>query len=124
MSAKTQNEIVYAESGVGTLAPYIYKRQLKYFRKLKNNCISNPTSTLSIIFTEAMNSNTMFLRHYKKLDESFTTPHECYKFYDEKYKTEAREKIQEKFESDINSILGTYKTLTSYHIIIRDQWRQ
>ena len=53
----------------------------------------------------------MFLRHYKKLDESFTTPHECYKFHDEKYKMEAHEKMQQKFESDSDSILGTYKRI-------------
>ena len=56
-----------------------------------------------------MNSNTKFLKHYKILDEKFPTPDEYYKFYAEQHKTNIYDKIQEKYDQDIDSMLGTYK---------------
>ena len=75
---------------------------------MKSDCAKNPTSSISHIFLHAMNSNTTFLRHYKKLDQKFATPDECYRFHVKLHETQLRTKIQQKYDSDEDSILGTY----------------
>ena len=105
----TPNKIVYLESGYRTLQPMVYKRQLNFFRKVKNDCETDATSSIAKLFTLGMNSNTKFLKHYKILDEKFTAPDEYYKFYAEQHKTKIYDKIQEKYDQDIDSMLGTYK---------------
>ena len=111
VSRNTPNEIIYTETGYVPLKPIIYKRQLKFFRKMKRDCENNPQSSISRLFKHAVDSNTTFLRHYKKLDEKFTTPQECFKYYIEVCKSEMQQKIQEKYESDADSLLGTYKRI-------------
>ena len=107
----TPNEIVYIESGHRNTQPMIYKRQLKHFQKVKEDCLKNPTSTIAKIITSGMNSNTKFLRHYRKLDEKFSTPEECYEYHINEHNTKMSTKIQEKYDSDVDSILGTYKCI-------------
>ena len=46
VSKNTPNEIVYVESGFHNLKPLIYKRQLKFFQKVKQDCANNPNSTI------------------------------------------------------------------------------
>ena len=55
-----------------------------------------------------MDSNLIFLRHYKQLDQKFTTPDNCYNYYLTEHQTGTRAKIQAKYDLDNNSILGTY----------------
>ena len=78
----SSNDIIYTESGIVNLKPMIYKRQLKYFRKLKDECISNPNTSIAKIFLKAYNDNTPFIRRYKKLDAQFITEDNCYDFYE------------------------------------------
>ena len=52
--------------------------------------------------------NTTFLRHYKKLDQQFEEPQDCYNHYVREYETQMFEKIRAKYNSDRDSILGTY----------------
>ena len=111
VSSSTPNEIVYIESGYQTLKPLIFKRQLKFFRKIMEDCEANPQSTISQLYALALQSNTQFLRHYKKLDAAFNTPRHCFNHYAQIQKTESELKIQNKFESDPDSILGTYKRI-------------
>ena len=108
VSRTCSNEIVYIESGCDTLKPTIYKRQLKFYRKLKVDCMNNPESPISRLLNDALQSNTSFLRHYKKLDGTFTTPVKCFKHYQDIQKREAKEKILQKLSDDPDSILGTY----------------
>ena len=107
----TPNEIVYIESGHKNTQPMIYKRQLKHFRKVKEDCLNNSNSTIAKIITLGMDSNTKFLKHYKTLDEKFPTPEACYEYYINEHNTKISSKIQDKFDSDIDSILGTYKRI-------------
>ena len=99
---------VYMESGFANLKPMIYKRQLSFFRKFKENCNANPKSSISNVFSQAMNSNVTFLRHYKQLDRTFTTPNACYRHYLNEHETNSRAKTQAKYDVDNDSILGTY----------------
>ena len=106
---KTPNEIVYVESGFRNLKASIYKRQLKFFQKVKQDCVDNPTSLISVIFQQAIAENTPFLRHYIKLERKFVTPERCFDQHIEEHRQQIELKIQQKFDSDIDSILGTYK---------------
>ena len=109
VSRNTSNEIIYIESGRLPLKPMIYKRQLKYYYRMKNDCMNNPTFTfISMIFAQAFSSNTTFVKHYKKLDGKFSTPDECYRFYVNLHETQARIKLQEKYDLDMDSIRYVY----------------
>ena len=111
------NDILYSESGFLPLKPIIYKRQLKFFHKMRHDASVNPTSPISCLFNMGMNENVAFLRHYKKLDEQFKTPNECYEFYAKECKTSCIENITLAGINDPYSALGTYccmnPTLTS-----------
>jgi hypothetical protein len=111
VSVSTPSEIVYIESGYQTLKPAIFKRQLKFFRKIKEDCDTNPLSPISQIYAQALQANTPFLRHYKKLDAAFETPKACFNHHAQIQKTNSELKIQHKFETDPDSILGTYKRI-------------
>ena len=108
VSRNTSNEMIYIESGRLPLKPMIYKRQLKYYYKMKNDCMNNPTSLISMTFAQALSCNTTFVKHYKELDEKFSTPDECYRFYVNLHERQARIKLQEKSDLDMDSTLGTY----------------
>ena len=111
IKTNTPNEIVYIESGCAPLKPSIYKKQLKYYRKLKNDCENNPTSSISVVFKHALDSRTTFIRHYKNLDEAFSTPEDCYRFHIKLYEAQTKTNIEAKHNIDADSILGTYKRI-------------
>ena len=111
VSSNTANAILYVESGRLPLKPSIYKRQLKYYRKMKSDCENNFASPISNIFVQALNKNVTFLRHYKRLDRTFRTPEDCFKFYSNLHHTETSAKLQKELDSDPDSIHGTYLKL-------------
>ena len=82
----TPNELLYIETACKILKPLVMKRQLKFYRKFKDNCENNPTSTITTMFNLARDKNVVFLRHYRKLDEQFISPEECDRFYSRKHK--------------------------------------
>ena len=76
------NEVLYGESGYMPLKPIIYRRQLKFCRKIKNDAINETYSPITRIFDNAVNTNIQFIRHYKQLDTTFADENECYNFYE------------------------------------------
>ena len=108
VSKNTPNEVVYIESGLQSLKSSIYKRQLKFFQKVKKDSIENPTSPISVIIQQALDENTQYLRHYKKLEREFLSPERCFDHHVNEHKQQVRQKVQQKFESDPDSLLGTY----------------
>ena len=111
VSKTTPNEIVYIESGFNNLKPSIQKRQLKFFQKVKQDCIDNPSSPISVVFLQALNRNIPFLRHYKKLELAYITPQRCYDEQTNEHQIKCTEKIKEKFDADPDSPLGTYNSI-------------
>ena len=105
------NEVLYAESGCIPLKAIIYKRQLKFYRKLKNDTISDPYSPITLIFNNAVNVNIQFIRHYKQLDEKFADERECYNFYVNQYQCTAIEKVRQKGTVDPDGYFGPYLQL-------------
>ena len=63
---------------------------------------------MSAILKLGIDSNTQFLRHYKKLDEKFASPQECFEHHLNEHKQQIEQKIHQKFTADPDSILGTY----------------
>ena len=98
----TANEIIYTESGFTKLNAVIYKKQLSFYRKFKNRCDENPNSSISHVFHQAMDANTFFLRHYKKLDREFQSIDACYTYYLEEHKSEMKTKMQEKCNANFD----------------------
>ena len=86
VSKSTANEIVYVESGFQNLKPSIYKRQLKFFQKVKQDCTDNPNSPVSAVIQQALDQNIPFLRHYTKLDRTFTSPQRCFDHHIDEHK--------------------------------------
>ena len=95
------NDVVYGESGFLPLKPKIYKRQYNYFRKLKNDTLANPHSDLSKIFTEAIEKNIQFTRHYRQMDERFLNERECQHFYKEECMKKYTDNLKQKGEMDV-----------------------
>ena len=104
----TPNEIVYIESGFQCLKSKIYKRQLKFLLKIRQDIMDNPESSVSKVLQLAFDQNTPFLRHYTKLEGMFATPLECYEHFADQHKHQMEQKIREKYNADPDSILGTY----------------
>ena len=102
------NEIVYAESGFEMLKPAIYRRQLKHFLKVKEDCENHPDSPITKIFIDALQQNVTFLRHYKKLEQKYATPGDCYRQVANDIASERQRKFEQHRNTDENSILGTY----------------
>ena len=84
---------------------------MKFFRKMKEDCESNPASPITAIFNDALERNVTFIRHYKKLHETYSTPAECYQQISNKLTTDRRLKFEQSCNADENSILGTYHRL-------------
>ena len=58
------------------LKAIIYVRQLKFYRKIKNDAINDPYSPITRIFDNVVNTNIQFFRHYKQLDTTFADENE------------------------------------------------
>ena len=90
------------------LKAIIYRRQLKFYRKIKNDAINDPYSPITQIFDNAVKTNIQFIRHYKQLDTTFADENECYNFYENQYKSSAIEKVRRKGTHDTESYFGSY----------------
>ena len=108
VSRNTPNEIVYIESGFDNLKSTIYKRQLKFFLKVKQDCRDHPESPVSMVIQQALDQNVQFLRHYAKLERKTDTPQNCYDTFVGEHRLQIQTTVRQKFESDSGSILGTY----------------
>ena len=84
------------------------QKTIKLFQKILDDCREYPNSPVSAIYKLALDSNTQFIRHYKKLENMFNTPKECYDHYVQEYEENLRSKIHQKFIADPDSALGTF----------------
>ena len=81
---------------------------MKFFQKIREDCREHPDSSVSAIYKAAFECNTQFVRHYTKLESKFDTPSECYNYYVQEHEESLHSKIQQKFNDDPDSALGTY----------------
>ena len=94
MNIRTPNEIVYIESGLIYLKAEIYKRQFKFWSKIRDNL--NSPSSLATVYHQAIEKNTHFIRHYKNLHKQFSDEESCYNFYKNKFSMRMAENIKMK----------------------------
>ena len=104
----TPNEILHIESGILPLKPLVYKRQLNFFHKIKNDTVINPLSSISRLVNEIIDTNLPFIRHYKKLDEKFENAIDCFNYYSNEEKLSLTSKTRIKGANEPDSIHGTY----------------
>ena len=104
----TPSEIVYLESGCMPLKPLIYKRQLNFFRKIKNDAAVNPTSPISRLVKEIIAKNLPYIRHYIKIDQKFENAFDCFRFHTNNERSTLVSKVTTIGVDDIDSSLGSY----------------
>ena len=108
MKRNTPNEIVYIESGLAPLTCMVYKRQFKFWDKIKKDIQQNPDSPISKLYTVAINCNLPFIKHYVSLHERFANENKCYQFYLDNDNETIRNRFSLKAELDNDGIFGTY----------------
>ena len=90
------------------LKPLIYKRQLNFFRKIKNDATINLTSPISRLVNEIIQKNLPYIRHYVKLDQRFENAFDCFSFHTNKERSSIVNKVTTEGVDDINSSIGNY----------------
>ena len=113
MKSNTANDIVYAESGLHPLACDIYKRQYKFWQKIKNDIENNRDSPISNLYNIAIAAKLPFLKHYIDLHHTFSNENECYKFYLEKNTNDIKTRLITKARDDNGGIQGTYLSISN-----------
>ena len=61
MKSNTPNEIVYIESGCNPLKCEIYKRQFKFWQKIKDEIVCNPDSPIVKLYEMAVQQKLSFM---------------------------------------------------------------
>ena len=107
----TPNDIVYMESGHLPLKSTIYKRQYKFWSKIKKEMEDNPDSPITKLYQIGINSRVPFLRHYLNLHQEFTNEDECFKFYNLKERDTISERIRNEALRDPKGVRGVYLTI-------------
>ena len=100
------NEIVYVESGAWPLQIRISKQQLNFWLSIEEITLTKPNHYISKLVNVA--ADTSYIRHYKKLQQTFTTTEECVKSLKDNFKSCYERKIQAAADADSDSRLGTY----------------
>ena len=108
MRSNTANEVVYTESGLHPLTCDIYKRQYKFWQKIKDDIESNRDSPISKLYNTAIVAKIPFLKHYTDLHQKFANENECYKFYLQRDTNDIQTRLSTKAEDDNDGIQGTY----------------
>ena len=111
VKSNTSNDIVYAESGCNPLACVVYKRQFKFWQKIKLDIDKYPDSPISMLYNTAIEANLPFIKHYIDLHIKFENENDCYQFYLDKDIREIQARLRHKAQLDINGIQGTYLSI-------------
>lgn len=111
MKANTPNDIAYIESGCSNLACMIYKRQYKFWSKIKEDLMSNPESPISKVYQIAIDARLPFIKHYIDLHAKFSNENECFQFYLNRDTQEMHSRMRRKAQEDREGIYGTYLTI-------------
>ena len=102
------NEIVHIETGKWPLNVHIKRQQLNFWLQMKDYMSSHPESALSKVYNMAVESNSPYVRHYRKLEADFGDPKRC----DENLRNQIADSFKQKLEHqhtlDRDSKLGTY----------------
>ena len=107
MMQNTPNDIVYIETGSSPLSCTVYKRQYRFWSKIKQDLEQNNDSSITKLYNAAIPANLPFIKHYITLHEKFANEEECFNFYRDQAYTEVRSLIHAKSLTDNGGIYGT-----------------
>ena len=113
LHSSTPNEIVYLETGVNELKAEIYRSQFRFWEKIKEFMLKEPDSTITEIYTNAINSNVHFLRHYINLHIMFSNSDECFNQYRNDFIETTKSSIRLKAAKDNNIVHKDYIMLNN-----------
>ena len=108
--SNVNNEIVYIESGRYPLKCRIMKQQLQFWLSIKDYCDRFPGSALKHFIDVANDIELPFVRWYKSLEDTYTTPENCQRTLENEYRAEWQAKFNKK-KNDTDSKLSTYVLL-------------
>ena len=100
------NEIVYIEAGVGPLQIKLSKQQLNFWLSIEEISQTKPNHYITKLVNAA--ADTDYIKHYKQLQQTFTTVEQCVESLETAFKTSSERKLRAAAEADADSILGTY----------------
>ena len=111
MKWNTPNEIVYIESGCNPFKSEIYKRQFKFWQKIKDEIVCNPDSPIVKLYEMAIQQKLPFISHYINLHNTYSSADECYQFYLNDDMNQMRSDLVERAQRDNVGSRGTYLLL-------------
>ena len=100
------NEIVYIEAGVGPLQIKLSKQQLNFWLSIEEISQTKPNHYITKLVNAA--ADTDYIKHYKQLQQTFTTVEQCVESLETAFKTSSERKLRAAAEADADSRLGTY----------------
>ena len=104
----TNTEIVYIEADRLPLNIRISKLQLNFWINLQSYLNDNPEHPLKGLIDLGLSMNIRYLKYYKNLDTTYTTPTECENILSNEFRASNRAKITTKANDDPDSRLGVY----------------
>ena len=107
MMQNTPNDIVHIETCSSPLSCTVYKRQYRFWTKIKQDLGQNIDSSITKLYNAAIAANLPFIKHYITLHEKFANEEECFNFYRDQAYTEVRSRIHAKSLTDNGGIYGT-----------------
>ena len=113
MNSRTPNEIVFLETGLTHLKAEIYKRQHKFWSKVLKKIEMDSLSSVALIFSQALDKNTHYIRHYKNLHKDFGDADTCYNFYVKEFTDKMKRDIKQKAAAQEYGIVNDYVQLNS-----------
>ena len=100
------NEIVYIETGEWPLQIKLSKQQLNFWLSIVEITQTKPNHYITKLVNAA--ADTRYIRYYKQLQQTFTTPGECVESMKATFKTTFEGKIRAAADDDSDSRLGAY----------------
>ena len=100
------NEIVYIETGEWPLQIKLSKQQLNFWLSIVEITQTKPNHYITKLVNAA--ADTRYIRYYKQLQQTFTTPDECVESMKATFKTTFEGKIRAAADDDSDSRLGAY----------------
>lgn len=102
----TSNDIIHIETGTFPAICSVKKRQLKFWSSLNVNMEMN--SSLHILLQKAKDISLPYINYYENLTSTYDTPEKCEKELRNFHLNVAKQNIQNEYEKDVDSKIGTY----------------
>ena len=105
------NDIIYTEFDIPSLKAPVYKRQFKYWNKIKNDIQNDPESPISKLYSIAITANIPFIKHYQNLVNCYRDEFVCFNSLNLDAQQKRTSNFTQAYNSDPHSIAGTYYSL-------------